>query len=205
MGRWYSTGKNLPLPFGRAGEDKKDKADLAVSFPPVEGTIRLKADNFTFERFNLSPLRLTAYSSPPGIRAEIEQAVACGINATGRIDIAGEEIGLDVVLAATEAELERTTVCLLDEHHDVKGTYSLKGRITGRGKREQLKSSVKGNFEFSARDGEFVGAVKTTGIYCKPSCPARHPKQEHVEFFTTPAEAREVGAPEDQQVRCSCV
>jgi len=142
--------------FGRAGEDKKDKADLAVSFPPVEGTIRLKADNFTFERFNLSPLRLTAVSSPSGIRAEIEQTVACGINATGSIDITGEEIGLDVVLAATEAQLEPTTVCLLDEHHDVKGTYSLKGRITGRGKREQLKSSVKGNFEFSARDGEFV-------------------------------------------------
>jgi AraC family transcriptional regulator of adaptative response/methylated-DNA-[protein]-cysteine methyltransferase len=43
------------------------------------------------------------------------------------------------------------------------------------------------------RDGAFVGAVRTTGIYCKPSCPARHPKQEHVEFFTTPAEARDAG------------
>jgi AraC family transcriptional regulator, regulatory protein of adaptative response / methylated-DNA-[protein]-cysteine methyltransferase len=35
--------------------------------------------------------------------------------------------------------------------------------------------------------------VRTTGIYCKPSCPARHPKQENVEFFTTPAEARDAG------------
>lgn len=44
-----------------------------------------------------------------------------------------------------------------------------------------------------ARDGDFVGAVRTTGIYCKPSCPARHPRQEHVEFFTSPAEARAAG------------
>ena len=44
-----------------------------------------------------------------------------------------------------------------------------------------------------ARDGEFVGAVRTTGIYCKPSCPARHPKREHVEFFTTPHEAQGAG------------
>ena len=43
------------------------------------------------------------------------------------------------------------------------------------------------------RDGAFVGAVRTTGIYCKPSCPARHPKREHVEYFTTPAEARGAG------------
>ncbi len=50
---------------------------------------------------------------------------------------------------------------------------------------------------FEARDrrsdGRFVGAVRTTGIYCKPSCPARHPKREHVEYFTTPAEARAAG------------
>ncbi len=44
-----------------------------------------------------------------------------------------------------------------------------------------------------SRDGAFVGAVRTTGIYCKPSCPARHPKRDRVEFFTTPAEARAAG------------
>jgi len=44
-----------------------------------------------------------------------------------------------------------------------------------------------------SHDGPFVGAVRTTGIYCKPSCPARHPKQDHVEFFTTTVEAREAG------------
>ncbi len=42
-------------------------------------------------------------------------------------------------------------------------------------------------------DGQFIGAVKTTGIYCKPSCAARHPLRENVEFFTTAAEARAAG------------
>ncbi|MFA6122328.1 MAG: bifunctional DNA-binding transcriptional regulator/O6-methylguanine-DNA methyltransferase Ada [Sphingomonas sp.] len=50
---------------------------------------------------------------------------------------------------------------------------------------------------FEARDrhsdGRFVGAVKTTGIYCKPSCPARHPKRENVVFYRTPEEARAAG------------
>lgn len=44
-----------------------------------------------------------------------------------------------------------------------------------------------------SHDGVFVGAVRTTGIYCKPSCPARHPKREHVEYFTTGEEARAAG------------
>src|SRR3954454_5359492 len=42
-------------------------------------------------------------------------------------------------------------------------------------------------------DGSVVGAVKTTGIYCKPSCPARRPRREHVTFFATGEEARAAG------------
>jgi AraC family transcriptional regulator of adaptative response/methylated-DNA-[protein]-cysteine methyltransferase len=42
-------------------------------------------------------------------------------------------------------------------------------------------------------DGRVIGAVKSTGIYCKPSCPARRPKRENVEFFPTGAEALAAG------------
>ena len=42
-------------------------------------------------------------------------------------------------------------------------------------------------------DGQFVGAVKTTGIYCKPSCPARRPLRENVEFFWEAADAIAAG------------
>lgn len=34
-----------------------------------------------------------------------------------------------------------------------------------------------------AADGQFVYAVKTTGVYCRPSCPSRRAKVEHIEFF----------------------
>lgn len=42
-------------------------------------------------------------------------------------------------------------------------------------------------------DGRIVWAVKTTGIYCKPSCPARRPKREHVLIYSSTTEAREAG------------
>ncbi|MCR2826105.1 bifunctional transcriptional activator/DNA repair enzyme AdaA, partial [Microbacterium sp. zg.Y909] len=42
-------------------------------------------------------------------------------------------------------------------------------------------------------DGQFVTAVRTTGIYCRPSCPARTPKPGNVEFFDTSAAAHEAG------------
>jgi AraC family transcriptional regulator of adaptative response/methylated-DNA-[protein]-cysteine methyltransferase len=42
-------------------------------------------------------------------------------------------------------------------------------------------------------DGRFYTAVKSTGIYCRPSCPARHPKPENVEFYLTSEEAERAG------------
>ena len=42
-------------------------------------------------------------------------------------------------------------------------------------------------------DGAFFTAVLTTGIYCRPSCPATTPKRENVRFFTTAAAAQEAG------------
>jgi AraC family transcriptional regulator of adaptative response/methylated-DNA-[protein]-cysteine methyltransferase len=44
-----------------------------------------------------------------------------------------------------------------------------------------------------AADGSFVGAVRTTGIYCQPSCPARRPKRENVLFYADGAAARAAG------------
>ncbi len=36
-------------------------------------------------------------------------------------------------------------------------------------------------------DGEFFLAVRTTGIYCRPICPARPPAEKNVSYFRTAA------------------
>ena len=42
-------------------------------------------------------------------------------------------------------------------------------------------------------DGTFVFAVTTTGVYCRPSCPAKRAKHEHVRFFDLNREAEAAG------------
>lgn len=44
-----------------------------------------------------------------------------------------------------------------------------------------------------SQDGAFVAAVRSTGIYCKPSCPARRPRRDNVAFFPDSAAARAAG------------
>src|SRR5262245_1024033 len=67
-------------------------------------------------------------------------------------------------------------------------------------------------------DGEFVYAVSSTGIYCRPSCPSRKPARRFVQFFDRPAEAESAGyrpcrrcrpdrpgpAPEIDKIRKAC-
>ena len=42
-------------------------------------------------------------------------------------------------------------------------------------------------------DGHFVYSVSTTGVYCRPSCPSRQARREHVRFHLTPADAEQAG------------
>ena len=45
----------------------------------------------------------------------------------------------------------------------------------------------------AAADGQFVYAVKSTGIFCRPSCASRKPDRKNVSFFPTPALAEAAG------------
>jgi AraC family transcriptional regulator of adaptative response/methylated-DNA-[protein]-cysteine methyltransferase len=65
-------------------------------------------------------------------------------------------------------------------------------------------------------DGRFVYAVKSTGVFCRPSCPSRRPRRENVEFFNSPAQAQQAGYracrrctplernPQSQKVEAAC-
>lgn len=45
----------------------------------------------------------------------------------------------------------------------------------------------------TTHDGKFVFAVSSTGVYCRPSCPARRPRRENVTFFRRPDQAERAG------------
>ena len=55
---------------------------------------------------------------------------------------------------------------------------------------QHYRASVSKDARF---DGVFFIAVTSTGIYCRPSCPAMTPKREHMRFYKTPAAAQQAG------------
>ncbi|MEI8366036.1 MAG: Ada metal-binding domain-containing protein [Parachlamydiaceae bacterium] len=58
--------------------------------------------------------------------------------------------------------------------------------ITEKCKKEYYQALLAKNTEY---EGVFFVGVKTTGVFCRPSCPARKPKFENCEFFETAQQA----------------
>jgi hypothetical protein len=129
---------------------------LGSSFPPLEGNVRLKADNFTFHDFTWSPFQAAASFSPHEIRAEIERGNLCGIDTVGRVDRTDEEIGLDVSFSKTNGQLESTSRCLTKNEEVLTGSYFLNAHVAGRGTALNIAQSLRGECEFNARDGQFT-------------------------------------------------
>ena len=70
------------------------------------------------------------------------------------------------------------------------------GNMASRGGHEQLDPDAAWAAVVArdrASDGRFVTGVLTTGIYCRPSCPARHPRRGNVRFFADGREAQAAG------------
>lgn len=65
-------------------------------------------------------------------------------------------------------------------------TISADRRLTGR-RWDAVKNRLR------PADGTFVFAVRTTKIYCRPSCPARRPKPENILYFPSPRQAEAAG------------
>ena len=138
------------------GHRANNERSLGISLPPLEGIVRLKADNFTFAGFNLSPLHATASLSPHGISGEIQRGDVCGIPAVGKVNFTDEELAVDISLSVTDGQLGSTSLCLTENRQSVSGSYSLQAHVAGRGPVDKLAQSLQGEFEFAARDGQFV-------------------------------------------------
>jgi len=123
--------------------------------PSVEGLIRVKADELTFAGFTWSPLRAAISLASPRVSTRIERGEVCGISTVGTFDAAGGELRLDLMVSATDGSLDATTVCLTQSRR-MSGVYSLRARLTGRGASGQVGRTLSGEFEFSARDGQFL-------------------------------------------------
>ena len=150
-------GEDLRDLLERGKERAASDGSTDRALPSVEGVIRVKADEVSFDRFTARPLQATIGLTPQGVNTRIERGDVCGISTEGTLDVAGGEVGLDLTLSAPDGSLDATVSCLAQSRR-VTGPFSLAARIAGRGNPEQLARALSGEFVFNARDGQFLQA-----------------------------------------------
>jgi hypothetical protein len=120
---------------------------------PVQGTLRIKSDYFTYESFTWNPFHADVSFRHDGVSVSVTEANLCGISTPGTVEVSPKGLLLDVNPVSKNQELDPTLACLWNKKGLLSGNFDLGGNLRGRGKYEELAQSLRGDLEFLADDG----------------------------------------------------
>jgi len=121
---------------------------------PFLGGLRVKANTMKYQKFTVQPLHANFSFEPDAISVSGIKANLCGISINGTLKISQEAFQLDFRSVAKGQKLNPAIICLTDKSRDMDGTFDFEGKITGKGIGHDLTRSLKGSFEFVAKDGQ---------------------------------------------------
>ncbi len=158
------------------GEDQEGdlqrQEDLRV--PPLEGILRVRLEFLKYGGFTWRPLHAAISFDHDKVKLAVTEANVCGISTPGIVKATPQGLSLDFKPVSRSQELRPTFDCLFSKQLDMTGNFDFKGKIMAQGNNEELARSLRGNFEFIARDGRIYrlkllstifGLVNVTEIF----------------------------------------
>ena len=156
------TGKKDSEETNDSKESNQSKETWGI---PVKGTVRLKTNYFTYDKYTWTPLHADISLQRDDIDIAVTKATLCGISSQGTMNVTPKALSLDFQLTADNQELEPALVCLFDKKRDATGKFGLKARIKGQGNKETLRDSLEGDGEFVATDGRIFRLPALLNIF----------------------------------------
>ncbi len=145
---WESVRNNFEKKMKGSSSRKTKRQKL-----PVNGKVKLKAEEFSYKRFTVNPLHANILLTRNEIKAEITESTLCGISIKGNLNITEQDVTLSVHMTAHDQEIKPTILCLTDKRTDITGRFDFKGQLSGQGKVDNFTRSLQGDIELIARDG----------------------------------------------------
>jgi len=131
---------------------------------PVLGTLRVKSNNFIYDKLTVSPLYADISLSPDVMTVTVTKALVCGISTPGSIKVSSDNLRFDFNPNVRGQELKPTLACLSDKRV-ITGRFDLDGTLSAEGKSDQLLQSLQGKINFSAKDGRIYKATMLSKIF----------------------------------------
>jgi hypothetical protein len=148
--------------LGKAGESNEARAGAPKGkSPSVRGVLRVKSDHLHWGPYHFAPVRLRVDFKPEGTSFEFTEATLCDISCPARIDVTSQSVRFSADLAAKDAELAQTLMCLWEKQGVINGSYILRGALEAQGTEDELLSSLQGKLDFTAKDGRIfpIGVI----------------------------------------------
>jgi len=121
-------------------KDKKAAWDL-----PITGTLRLKSNSFTYNKYTWLPLQADIAVHRNDVDIMVNRAILCSISSPGRVNVRPDSLSLNFQLAADNEDLKPALACLLGTDVEITGKFNFKGNVKGQGEKETLLDSLQGN------------------------------------------------------------
>ncbi len=148
--------------------ESKEKDTKKKDYPwnlPLLGMLRLKSNNFIYNKLTISPLYADISLSPDIVTVTVTKASVCGISTPGSTIISSDNLRFDFNPNARGLELKPTLACLSENKRIVTGRFDFDSSLTAQGKIDQLLQSLNGKINFSAKDGRIYQSVTLAKIF----------------------------------------
>ena len=131
---------------------------------PIRGAVNVSAREFVYGRYTLSPLYADITFTPERAMAHIRKAALCGINAEGRIELAGGNQNMEITLSAKDQDAGPAIECLTDGYTQLTGRFSVDGTLSLSLATKPPLRGLDGTLSLRVRDGRITRSIPLTGL-----------------------------------------
>lgn len=146
-GHLKGDGVAIPMPSGKTIEIEQIK--LAA------GDVQLKAEatSLVWNDLTWAPVKTIISFDQDQINVDIAQAALCGIDASGSLSLAGDELALDLTLEGKALSVETSYSCLTGGQVKMTGDLDFFSKLTSQGTPGELLNNLQGPLEMKFTNG----------------------------------------------------
>jgi len=156
-------------PFLATVVPRGPEAESAVFYAPirfpVHGTVRFGAESVTYGTFTWRPVRAEARLEDGILRVAVTDATLCGASTLGSITFGVGAPSVALSMSASGQGVDQASVCLLEQHVAVTGTYDASARLEGKGTGDALLHSLQGPLSVTLKDGRILKLTVLSKIF----------------------------------------
>ncbi|RJQ53819.1 MAG: hypothetical protein C4530_17675 [Desulfobacteraceae bacterium] len=131
-----------------------DGGPAASTRPRLNGTIRLRSNDFIYADYVWRPFHADFKLNSGGITAEVKEAGLCGIAMPAKVSISPGSVDAKIQTRVEDGSLEDSIYCLNRKDWSIQGRYKLYGAVSMNGMPDrELIGNAKGSWHLEAGDG----------------------------------------------------